>query len=266
MMLCFALAASTSSNAHAQARTIPVTIFIANASQAVAPESVAGLELTITPLEGGASVLVTTDTAGKATVPLQAGRYRVRSLRAVTIGGVEYSWDVESTVTTRYSSLAISLNPGNATRSLAEADTAGGPVVINPSRTRSTQPRAPATRTALQPGDPGYKDPGVALLVGFLLTGGGHMYAGETTTGVLYLLGTATLAGVAIGTCNSYDGCGRTITSAAIAGALSLAIFSVIDAPSAAKRTNRKGIQGLSLGPLELRATSAGLALSIPFR
>jgi len=133
---------------NAQARTIPVTIFIANASQAVAPESAAGLELTITPRNGGASVLVTTDTTGKATLPLRAGRYRVRSLRAVSIGCVEYSWDVESMVTTRYGSLAISLDPGNVTRALVGSDSSAGVERpdINPSPTRAAQPRAPTTR------------------------------------------------------------------------------------------------------------------------
>jgi hypothetical protein len=257
------LALAASANAHAQTRSIPVTVFIAHASQAVAPESVAGLELTITPLEGGSSVLVTTDTAGKAIVPLQAGRYRVRSLRAVSIGGVEYSWDVESTVTTRYASLAISLNPGNATRTLVAADSAeGGQVVLNPSPTRSTQPRPPATRTALQAGDPGYKDPGISLLAGFLITGGGHMYSGETSKGLLLLLGTAAMLGVAIGTCD-YD-CDSPVTAGAVGGALGLALYALIDSPSAAKRTNRKGRQGIALGSLQLQPMANGVGFTLP--
>lgn len=103
----------------------------------------------------------------------------------------------------------------------------------------------------------------MAVLFGLLLTGGGHMYSGETTTGVLYLLGTVALAGIAIGSC-TYDSCDESLTTGALVGALSLAIYSVVDGAAAASRSNKKGLRTVSLGPMQFKPTTLGLALSIP--
>ncbi len=39
----------------------------------------------------------------------------------------------------------------------------------------------------LKPGDPGYKDPAVAALISFLVIGGGQIYVGDITRGLIFM-------------------------------------------------------------------------------
>ena len=41
---------------------------------------------------------------------------------------------------------------------------------------------------AVRPGDPGYKDPFIALLLSFVLPGLGHLWVGEKSTGMMYMI------------------------------------------------------------------------------
>ena len=41
---------------------------------------------------------------------------------------------------------------------------------------------------ALRPGDPSYKDPFIALLLSFVIPGLGHLWVGERSTGMMYLV------------------------------------------------------------------------------
>ena len=41
---------------------------------------------------------------------------------------------------------------------------------------------------AVRPGDPGYKDPFIALLLSFVLPGLGHLWVGERSTGMMYMI------------------------------------------------------------------------------
>src|ERR1041385_3292263 len=266
-LLASSLAAQVPSRPAGPMRKIAVSLYIAYASSRTAGESVQGLELTLTPLDGGSSALVTTVSTGQAATQLAPGRYRVRSLNAVRIAGVDQSWDVEVTVDAKYPSVAISVNRQNATRSgglAADTASTAGSVVLNPSPVRSSQPTATPQYRALQAGDPGYKDPGISLLIGFLIVGGGHIYSGETGKGVGLLLGTAALLGVAIGSSCDYGSCNQGVATGAAMGALGLVVYSLIDAPSAAHRANQRGQRQFSLGPLQLRPTRQGLALSLP--
>jgi hypothetical protein len=264
--LLFVFCTAASSPAAGQTSSVAVTVFIAVPSLRTATEPLAGLELTITPLAGGSSMLVRTDSTGKAFAHLAPGRYRIRSLNSIRMGGIDHSWDVEANVLATHRALSVSLNRQNADASASTADIAPDATVINPQRTQP-QPLPVSVRAPgpLRSGDPGFKDPTTAVLFGLLLTGGGHFYAGETTAGVLYLLGTGALLGVAIGACN-YDTCNEGLASGALLGALGLAIYSIFDASAAAGRTNRKGLQTVSLGPLQIRSNRSGLAFAIPLR
>jgi hypothetical protein len=41
---------------------------------------------------------------------------------------------------------------------------------------------------AVRPGDPGYKDPFIAMLLSFVLPGLGHLWVGERSTGMMYMI------------------------------------------------------------------------------
>ena len=45
------------------------------------------------------------------------------------------------------------------------------------------------TSKELKPGDPGYKDPAIAALISFVILGGGQIYVGDITRGILFMLG-----------------------------------------------------------------------------
>lgn len=97
--------------------------------------------------------------------------------------------------------------------------------------------------------DPRYKDENISLILGIIVVGGGHFYSGETGTGAL-LLGTAIAApiiGYAVGTDNVDDAFDTGDTSsitgpvyAGIAVSIGVMIYSIIDSPKAARRTNVK--------------------------
>ena len=111
----------------------------------------------------------------------------------------------------------------------------------------------------------GYKDPKAALSWGYLLPGAGHIYAGEAGKGWMLMLGSlgAATAGTII-TLNSGDedaevgddydfSKGETDWTPSYIGWGVFAagwIYSVVDAPKAAERTNKK--RGLSQRPVRL--------------
>ena len=111
----------------------------------------------------------------------------------------------------------------------------------------------------------GYKDPKAALSWGYLLPGAGHIYAGEAGKGWMLMLGSvgAATAGTII-SLNSGDedaevgydydfSKGETdwVPSYIGWGVFAVAwIYSVVDAPKAAERTNQK--RGLGQRPVRL--------------
>lgn len=242
----------------AQTGTIPVTVFIAGGG-----EVLSGLELTITPLAGGASILVVTDSTGQARTSLSPGRYRIRSLNSLKLGGVEHTWDVEANVLSAYKALSVSLNRQNAT-SVGVAPPETTVVQGEPRRTAAPASSVLGARRTLRSGDPGYKDSGVALLLGLLVVGGGHMYSGETGKGLGMFFSTAALLGVGLATYEPYED-DNAVAGTAFGAAAIMMIVSVIDGAASASRANKKGAVGLSLGPVQLRPSAQGLAFSIPF-
>ncbi len=157
---------------------------------------------------------------------------------------------------------------------------------------------APATPAQQQPAQPPYrggtagqqvplqvatgvpdKSPGTPRLFAVLITGGGHLYAGETTKG-LTLMGIslgAWLAGTALSSpscsfsgfdASCDDGLGPLYLGAAVAGATW--IYGILDADDAARRQNTRlaSMANADLRPhLSSRsdgATRVGLSVSLP--
>ena len=97
--------------------------------------------------------------------------------------------------------------------------------------------------------DPRYKDPGTSQILGIIIVGGGHFYAGETGTGAI-LLGSAILGpviGASVATSNTSNavqsGNAGSVTGPLYAGlAVSLGawIYSIVDSRKAARRTNKE--------------------------
>lgn len=83
----------------------------------------------------------------------------------------------------------------------------------------------------LKPGDPGYKDPAIAALISFIILGGGQIYVGDITRGLLFLLG-------------GYAGFILLMLVHPIVGLvflLGVGIFCVYDAYNLAKKYNAQG-------------------------
>ena len=103
-----------------------------------------------------------------------------------------------------------------------------------------------------------YRDPGTALLLGVLVPGGGHIYAGERAMGIAALsigFGAPVLA-IVTSSPQLYGEIGSTNLTITAA----VWIFSIIDGRRAAIRTNRR--HGLALKPSD---DGAGLVLAIRF-
>jgi hypothetical protein len=114
----------------------------------------------------------------------------------------------------------------------------------------------PAVQQGQQSG-PSYKDPGTATRIAGLITGGGHVYAGETKKGLLLLGGS--LGSVVLGSVLTFAFCSTDdIYSCSLApyvlgvlGAAGFWAYGVVDAPEAAKRANaRNGYDALPVEPL----------------
>jgi hypothetical protein len=131
----------------------------------------------------------------------------------------------------------------------------------------------------LRPGDPGYRDPGTAVLLELLVPGGGHFYAGESKKGAFLLGGSvaAVAAGFA-GTIASVDICDHDLSFDAFdrcvrdagfnwtplafgaAVALGLHLYGLIDADDAARRANavRQGAARMPLRPVLVAQSGGG--------
>jgi TM2 domain. len=198
----------------------------------------------------GDSLVIRTDGAGETTFLLESGSYRVVTGEAVTANGVHYQWDMPIDV---YPGMAaVDLNPRNAivagqgaSRQLAEQSP---PRQVPPSASS-----APVNQTLLVYPP---KSGATAFVLSFLITGGGQVYAGETGSGVaLFLvdLGGAALMINGLQECGGYySGCNDGKIGVGAALVLGSWIYSMVDAPAAAGRYNRKHAFAqpvLGLGP-----------------
>jgi|GEM_PF-3830359 len=91
----------------------------------------------------------------------------------------------------------------------------------------------------LRAGDSGYKDPFIALILSLILPGLGHIYAGESSKGLIYLLiyiGIFVVAGILL--FSTLLGWGWWLGW--LLG-FAFAIWVALDSMQAAKRTNERG-------------------------
>lgn len=113
------------------------------------------------------------------------------------------------------------------------------------------------------------KSPGTATAFSVVIPGGGQFYAGETGKGAAILLGTGTAlaTGVAVAKREPYFGCpspcwefdtAPLAIGAGVAGAIWL--YGIVDAPSAARRANRRRAQITALPTLQ----GARVQVSVP--
>jgi hypothetical protein len=126
----------------------------------------------------------------------------------------------------------------------------------------------------------GRKDPTTATVVSLLVTGGGHIYAGETGKGLLLLTGSigSVIAGMAlsdpVGSVDCYDfDCtisepNNTPLYVGVAASLGLWLYGLVDAGPAARRTNMSMAQGsrVSISPTVAPSTRGGLRTGIALR
>lgn len=122
---------------------ISVTFLVALSDHGPAPERIVGVELSVTPLGGGTSILVRTDSVGEAAIRLMPGRYRIRSLTRVERAGAAYDWDVEAAVRASDGSLVVSLNRQNASSAGGATPVAPGSTVIQAQPFEPNRPTAP---------------------------------------------------------------------------------------------------------------------------
>jgi hypothetical protein len=120
--------------------------------------------------------------------------------------------------------------------------------------------RAPAKVSAkadeIGPGTLGYKDPSTATIFGLLITGAGHIYAGEGGTGAMLLVGSIAAVGIGAGLSKSECGfysCNTDYTPLYVGvGAAGLfALISIFDAAPAAHRHNRRVAKSLGMNSVE---------------
>jgi len=98
-----------------------------------------------------------------------------------------------------------------------------------------------------------YKDPGTATLVGVLIPGAGHMYAGETAKGLGVMAASAgsVATGYYFSTCPGVEGqCSPTFLYVGIGLHFANWIWSIVDAGDAAQRHNRR--LGIAEGQIQV--------------
>lgn len=253
------------------AQQVPVTLSASLPGESGKPLPVIGRFWFV--FDGGRdSVPALTDGTGRAQVRLPLGNYRIRSHQRVTLAGRDWYWDAPVSIR---AATHLELGPENA-RDTPPSPVPTALVMEAPSNPQSAEPVVPAhtpvsvstARTGnnrpLKAGDPGYKDPGLAVLFGILLAGGGHFYAGESGKGVGILLG-AIIGGAMVvsqaGCDDYYYECSEAVGGIGAVVFLGSWIFSIADASPAANRANRRQP---SFSLRALPGERVGLAIRLP--
>ena len=223
--------------------------------------------------QDSAAILTGADGVGRTEV--LAGSYRIRTWQRVSIGAIEYYWDVPVRIT-RGSAIdlternAQSTPPtGGATAIVMEDSAANAPITELPVHAPASVQAALAAPPLpyRQSGDPGYRDPAVGRVLGIFIPGAGHLYAGETTKGV-GLLAVGGLGAALLISQLPCGGAGQEPCDAPMLafGGLAYAvseIYSIVDAAPAARRANVIRPE-LAIAPLP--QGRIGLGLRLPLR
>jgi hypothetical protein len=194
------------------------------------------------------STPILTNGNGVGRAEVLAGSYRLRSWQRVGIGALAYYWDVPVRLTR---GTAVDLTERNSQPTPPGSE----PKVAVMDDSAATVPvpelpvHAPASVSATlaapplpyrQPGDPGYRDPVVARVLGIVIPGAGHLYAGEGAKGA-GLLAVGTLGGAFLLSqlpCGGDDPCDTPMLAFGGLAYLAAAIYSIADAAPAARRAN----------------------------
>jgi TM2 domain-containing membrane protein YozV len=107
------------------------------------------------------------------------------------------------------------------------------------------------------------KSGGTAALLSFLITGGGQVYNEEYAKGsIMLILGVGftvmAIDGINEYGCDQYESCAPWLLPVGLAGALTVKVWSIVDAGAGAKRWNRRN----NVGMLEVRPALALQQLS----
>jgi hypothetical protein len=222
------------------------------------------------------STILTTDDAGRITMIVSAGDYRLASVAPAIWGGGQYLWNVPLRV---YAGMAVvELTASNAVG------------VVIPTFSHASPPGGNPLPSTSAPGEPAVggpltqpprlccmKDPAAAVLFSVVFPGGGQFYNGEGGKGVvLFLFEVGGLAAAGAGaasndTCQGNLGYGCSGDQALLfigAGVwLGSWIYSLVDASAGAHRHNRKlGFESpvaLMVAPGGPGRTEVGLRLAL---
>jgi hypothetical protein len=241
---------------------VRVTVTLSDDETPYAP--IGGVSVRFFRTTADTTVSARTDDAGTATVLLPPGEYRLMSTSPVDWKGTRYSWS--QLVQVRAGLPTIELTAGLAERSAIVVD---APTVVTG--------RGPASADASD-GDVVLvkKDPALATMLSFFLTGTGQMYSGEQAKGGVLLALTA--AGVAMAakqlSCATASDCEATTGGMALGAAGAVAffgswIYGIMDAGDAARRFNSvHGLVAAGARPFVAPAgggrTRLGLMVALP--
>jgi hypothetical protein len=213
---------------------------------------ISGVSLRFFRTTADTTVVVRTDGAGSTTAMLVPGEYRLVSSTPVDWKGSRYSW-----------SQLVQIRPGVATIELTAATAAKSEMVADPVSSVTGTASAGGCAHESHARVTIKKDPAMATMLSFFLTGTGQMYSGQPVKGAGLLALTAVGVGVAAKqlSCATASDCKSTTGGMAIGAAGMVAFFGswlygIMDAGDAARRFNlMHGLASADVQPLVVPAT-----------
>ena len=242
---------------------VAVRVYVTLSNDETAYVPIANVSLRFFRTTADTTVVVHTDAAGAATAMLSPGEYRLITTSPVDWNGVRYSWS--RLVQVRGGMSAIDLNASSAERSSTIA-------TRDSSLDRGANTVPPKRRDDFDD-FLARKDPAMATMLSFFVTGTGQMYAGEPVKGAGLLALTAIGIGVAAkqlscatdGDCES-SASSRTLGAAGMVAFFGSWLYGIFDAGDAARRFNAAHGFATAIEPVVAPApggrTRLGLAVS----
>jgi len=235
---------------------VRVYVTLSDGETAYAPMSDVSLRFFRTTLD--TTLVVRTDASGTATAMLSPGEYRLMSSSPVDWKGSRYSWS--QLVQVRAGLPVIELTAATAAKSEIAADASGAATGAT-----ATGGSAGSDATIVK------KDPAMATMLSFFLTGTGQMYSGEPLKGAGLLALTAVGVGVAANqlSCAAASDCKSTTGGMALGAAGAVAFFGswlygIMDAGDSARRFNAvHGLASARVQPLVVPASGGRARLGI---
>ena len=212
---------------------VAVRVYVTLSDEETSYVPIGGVNLRFFRTTADTTVVVRTDEAGAATALLSPGEYRLVSTSPVDWKGARYMWS--QLVQVRAGLPTIELTAASAERVAIVADATAA----------AAAPRAALSAADDVDGSLERKDPSMATMLSFFVTGTGQMYAGEPVKGASLLALTAIGVGVAAKqlSCSTDSDCESTTGRRALGAAGMVAFFGswlygIFDAGDAARRFN----------------------------